>query len=67
MNIKSMFSPLIILQFLKEQSVFRVTPTPCHSEEATEKFVEALKDAWIKFMPLLSKFENDFARKVKSL
>ena len=45
----------------------RITPTPCHSEEATEKFVEALKDAWIKFMPFLSKFENDFARKVKSL
>ena len=45
----------------------RITPTPCHSEEATEKFVEALKDAWLKFMPLLSKFENDFAGKVKSI
>ena len=45
----------------------RITPTPCHSEEATEKFVEALKDAWLKFMPLLSKYENDFAIKYKSL
>ena len=45
----------------------RITPTPCHSEEATEKFVEALKDAWLKFMPLLAKYENDFAGKVKSL
>ena len=45
----------------------RITPTTCHSEEATEKFVEALKDAYVKFMPLLSKFENDFAGKVKSI
>ena len=32
----------------------RITPTPCHSREVTQNFVEALKDAWFKFMPRLS-------------
>jgi 5-aminolevulinate synthase len=32
----------------------RITPTPCHSKEVTQNFVEALKDAWFKFMPRLS-------------
>ena len=45
----------------------RITPTPCHSAETTKKFVEALKDAWFKFMPQLSKFENNFASKAKNI
>ena len=45
----------------------RITPTPCHSQESTEKFVEALKDAWFKFMPRLAKFENQFTSKIKAL
>ena len=45
----------------------RITPTPCHSNDSTEKFVEALKDAWFKFMPQLSKFENKFIDKTKAL
>ena len=45
----------------------RITPTPCHSNDSTEKFVEALKDAWFKFMPQLSKFENQFIDKTKAL
>jgi len=45
----------------------RITPTPCHSNETTLKFVEALKDAWFKFMPRLSKFENNFASKPKNI
>ena len=43
----------------------RITPTPCHDPESTEKFVEALKDAWFKFMPQLVKFENQFTNKIK--
>lgn len=43
----------------------RITPTPCHSQESTEKFVEALKDAWFHFMPQLSKYENQFNTKSK--
>lgn len=45
----------------------RITPTPCHSQESTEKFVEALKDAWFHFMPQLSKYENQFNTKSKVL
>ena len=45
----------------------RITQTPCHSQESTEKFVEALKDAWFKFMPRLAKFENQFTSKIKAL
>jgi 5-aminolevulinate synthase len=45
----------------------RITPTPCHSQESTEKFVEALKDAWFHFMPQLSKYENQFNTKSKFL
>ena len=45
----------------------RITPTPCHSEDATEKFVEALKDAWFQFMPQLSKHSNQFTVKTKIL
>jgi len=45
----------------------RITPTPCHSSETTQKFVEALKDAWFKFMPQLSKFENNFVSKTKNI
>ena len=45
----------------------RITPTPCHDPESTEKFVDALKDAWFKFMPQLSKFENQFTNKIKAV
>jgi hypothetical protein len=29
--------------------------------------VDALKDAWFKFMPQLSKFENQFTNKTKAV
>ena len=45
----------------------RITPTPCHSQESTEKFVEALKDAWFHFMPQLSKCESQFNTKSKAI
>lgn len=45
----------------------RITPTPCHSQESTEKFVEALKDAWFHFMPQLSKYESQFNTKSKAI
>tara|TARA_Y100000996_G_scaffold413506_1_gene401906 strand:- start:2369 stop:3637 length:1269 start_codon:yes stop_codon:yes gene_type:complete len=45
----------------------RITPTPCHSKDSTERFVEALKDAWFQFMPQLSKFENQFSDKTKAI
>ena len=45
----------------------RITPTPCHSPESTEKFVEALKDAWFHFMPQLSKYESQFNSNLKAV
>ena len=51
----------------KGKERIRITPTPCHSQESTEKFVEALKDAWFHFMPQLSKYENQFNTKSKVL
>ena len=37
----------------------RITPTPSHSKEDIKKFVNALTQAWVKFMPKHSSFINN--------